>query len=81
MYKIYYSVVVTLKKETDSYSDVIIHHMSGHQKYKNDFSFDVEKAKNDSLKDDDVINDIKNKYELVNITVLEILKIKEKEID
>lgn len=77
MYKIYYSVVVVLKKETSSYIDTILHHMLGHQKHSNDFSLDIKKAKIDSLKDDEIIKNIMEDYKLQNIDVIEILKIKE----
>jgi hypothetical protein len=77
MYKIYYSVNIALKKETSSYADIVWKHMSGHQEHKNDFSFDIEKAKNESLKDNEIINYIKDQYQLESITVLEIVKIRE----
>ena len=77
MYKIYYSVNITLKKETTSFTEIVWKHMSAHQECKKNFSFDVEKAKNESLKDNDIINYFKDKYHLESITVLEILKTKE----
>jgi len=77
MYKIYYSVAITLKKENDFYGAIVVYHMSGYQEHKNNFSLDVEKTKNESLKNEKVINDIKNKYKVEDITVLEIVKIKE----
>jgi len=77
MYKIYYSVNIVLRKENNSYADIVWKHMSGHQEHKNNFSFDIEKAKNESLKDNEIINYIKKQYHLESITVLEIVKVRE----
>lgn len=76
MYRIYYSVAISLRKEVFSGTKIRIHHISGFQESEIDRPLNVEKIERDSLKNNSVINDIKDKYMLEIISVLEICKVK-----